>query len=401
MKRLLLIFITYLFSVNSIFSQQCLPDGIIFTSQDMIDNFQQNYPDCTEIQGNVVITNLDNLHITNLSGLSVITSIGGDLIVKDNPWLSNFFGLHNLSYLGGKLEVNNNGILTNFSAINNLNSIGGNLSIIDNGDLLNIDGLANITSVNGDLKVMGCHELLNLGGLSNLDSISGNFNITGNDDLLDLIGLGNLVYINGDFLLSYNYYLQNINALSQLTTINGNIDITSNWELENLTGLLGLNQINGTITIIDNNKLTSLHGLDNIDPNTIAGITIIFNNDLSTCEVESVCEYLSNPNFIASVGNNSDNCYTVQNIIEACMVGVDSKMQNNIELFPNPARTYICINNPDGLDIIEVFIYDNLGQKLFENSNGNRINISGLKKGVYIVEIVMNESISRRKLIVN
>ena len=401
MKKLILIFISYLFSVNSILSQQCLPDGITFTSQDMIDNFQQNYPNCTQIEGNVVITDPDNLHITNLSGLSVIKSIDGDLIVKDNPWLSNFLGLENLNYLGGKLEINNNGILNNFSAVYNLNSIGGSILIIDNGDLLNIDGLANITSVNGDLKIMGCHQLLNLGGLSNLDSINGNFNITGNDGLLDLIGLGNLVSINGDLLLSYNYYLQNINALSQLITINGNIDIISNWELENLIGLLGLNQINGTITIIDNNTLTSLQGLNNIDPNTITGISIIFNNDLSTCEVESICEYLSNPNFIASVGNNSDNCYTVQNIIEACLVGIDSKMQNNIELFPNPARTYIYINNPDGLDIIEVFIYDNIGQRLFENYNNDRINISGLKKGVYFVEIVMNESISRRKLIIN
>jgi len=50
------------------FSQSCLPDGIEFYSQSEIDNFQTNYPNCTEIEGDVAITGLD---IYNLNGLSV------------------------------------------------------------------------------------------------------------------------------------------------------------------------------------------------------------------------------------------------------------------------------------------------------------------------------------------
>jgi S-formylglutathione hydrolase FrmB len=52
----------------------CLPQGITFTNQAQIDNFQTNYPGCTEIEGDVTIAGDD---ITNLNGLSVLTSIGG------------------------------------------------------------------------------------------------------------------------------------------------------------------------------------------------------------------------------------------------------------------------------------------------------------------------------------
>ena len=43
----------------------CLPEGITFTTQEQIDNFQINYPGCTEIEGNVMIYGLeiDNINL--------------------------------------------------------------------------------------------------------------------------------------------------------------------------------------------------------------------------------------------------------------------------------------------------------------------------------------------------
>ncbi|MCK9205174.1 MAG: hypothetical protein M0P58_12175, partial [Bacteroidales bacterium] len=57
-------------------SQGCLPEGITFTDQAQIDSFQVNYPGCSQIEGSVRINGVD---IDNLNGLSVLTSIGGDL----------------------------------------------------------------------------------------------------------------------------------------------------------------------------------------------------------------------------------------------------------------------------------------------------------------------------------
>ncbi len=78
MKKLVTIISTayfILFTVN-LFSQPCLPSGITFSTQDQIDNFSINYPNCTEIEGYVLI---EGSNITNLDGLEVLTSLGSDL----------------------------------------------------------------------------------------------------------------------------------------------------------------------------------------------------------------------------------------------------------------------------------------------------------------------------------
>jgi len=79
-----------------------MPDGIEFYSQEQIDNFQTNHPSCTEIEGYVVISG-DN--ITNLNGLSVLTSIGGYLSIEANDALTSLSGLDNVTTIGGDLSV--------------------------------------------------------------------------------------------------------------------------------------------------------------------------------------------------------------------------------------------------------------------------------------------------------
>ena len=58
------------------FPVPCLPEGIEFTNQAMIDNFQFTYPECTHIEGNVII---NGSNINNLNGLLDITQIGGNV----------------------------------------------------------------------------------------------------------------------------------------------------------------------------------------------------------------------------------------------------------------------------------------------------------------------------------
>jgi hypothetical protein len=94
MKKFSFIIALLLALISPGFSQGCLPDGILFSSQAAIDNFQTNYPDCTEIQGNVAI---DGEDITNLNGLNGIISIGGQLRIENNPLLIDLTGLENLT----------------------------------------------------------------------------------------------------------------------------------------------------------------------------------------------------------------------------------------------------------------------------------------------------------------
>jgi len=74
MKKLTLLILLALFIQSKVSSQPCLYNGITFSTQAEIDSFQINYPNCTEIQGDVEISG--NV-ITNLNGLNVLTTFLG------------------------------------------------------------------------------------------------------------------------------------------------------------------------------------------------------------------------------------------------------------------------------------------------------------------------------------
>jgi len=67
--RSIFLLLSTLFALNFISAQTCLPNGIIFSSQQQIDDFAANFPDCTHIEGDVLIQETVNGNITNLFGL--------------------------------------------------------------------------------------------------------------------------------------------------------------------------------------------------------------------------------------------------------------------------------------------------------------------------------------------
>ena len=125
MKKLTLLMVLALIIQASASSQPCLPEGITFTTQAEIDNFQTNYPNCTEIEGDVEIKGDD---ITNLNGLNVLTAFGGNLSIGDydngNPFLPSLTGLNNVTYIEGNLIIWNNVALTSLTALDYMTSIG-------------------------------------------------------------------------------------------------------------------------------------------------------------------------------------------------------------------------------------------------------------------------------------
>lgn len=92
-----------------------------------VDNFQEDYPGCTQIEGNVYIVG-DN--ISNLNGLRVLTSVG------ENPSLSNLEGLINLTYLGNQLIMYTNPSLLSLSGLDNIGLGAGNGITLANNDTL-------------------------------------------------------------------------------------------------------------------------------------------------------------------------------------------------------------------------------------------------------------------------
>ena len=72
-----------------------------------------------------------------------------------------------------------------------------------------------------------------------------------------------------------------------------------------------------------------------------------------------------------------------------------------IEIYPNPATNEIFISSKNGSTINEVNIYNQIGQKVLHNpQNTNKVDLSCLQHGMYIIELVINKLKFREKLII-
>jgi hypothetical protein len=352
MKAISIIILIFIITKSLVLSQGCLPEGITFSTQIQIDNFQTNYPGCTEIEGYVTIEGSD---ITNLTGLNMLISIGGILTIKDTENLEDFSGLDALENIAMDVHITNNTGLNSLTGPSSLQSIGGNLNLSSNSALLNLSGLESLTEISENLWIIDN---------SNLTSVSG---------------------------------------LDALVSIGETISFFANTSLASLLGLSTLNTIGDAIYIDNNDNLGSLAGLDNIDPNSILNLIIINNDLLSTCDVESICDYLENPNGIIEICGNASGCNSQAEVQEACdEITVEEVIfSNNISIFPNPADDKITIKSVPANNIKEVKFYNHLGERVLHvYLLNNVIDVSNLPQGMYLVEVEFMNSIIREKLII-
>ena len=358
MKKLSLIIFVLIFCQFTASSQNCLPclpEGITFTTQNQIDSFQINNPGCTEIIGSVMI---GGDGITNLNGLSVLTSIGGNLLIDNNTALTSLTGLDNITFIGWGLAISYNDALTTLTGLDNITSIG--------------------VGVGAGIGIMGNAALWTLTGLDNVTSIGGGFAIGDNPVLTNLSGLDNLTSIPG--LL----YIWHCSSLTSLT------------DLANVTS------IGGDLAIIDNDVLTSLMGLDNIDAASIDSLHIYNNNSLSTCEVKSICDYLATPGAIIEIHDNATGCNSQQEVEDACeAIGLpDIDFKSEFSIYPNPAKDILTISCDNSLQIDEIVIYNQIGQKVLHHKPVIQpIDVSMLRPGMYIIEVVCGKKRMKGKFI--
>jgi len=224
----------------------------------------------------------------------------------------------------------------------------------------------------------GNNALTSLTGLENLTSIGGNLKIDGNDALISLTGLDKLTSIGGDLWIRFNDALSDLSGLDNVTSIN-----------------------KGDLKIVNNDFLISISGLENIDCSSINNLDICDNISLSTCEVQSVCDYLLNPGGTIEIHDNALGCNSPEEVEEACTVSVGNiNPEDKISIFPNPANRQLTISIKDGI-IEEVFIYNISGQSVIrEKTKNNIIDISELHPGMYIIELVSVQKRIREKLMV-
>jgi hypothetical protein len=403
----------------AVFSQSCLPEGILFHYQSEIDNFQANYPGCTEIEGDVliglgsIIYNLDGLSVltriggglrmyynpelVSISGLQNITSIGGWLFIEENEELTSLEGLQNLDTIGGDLRLRMNGSLYGIEALSGLNYIGGDVSV-ESSSLHDLAGLENIAVIEGYLSIVHNNDLTSLTGLEGLTSIGDYLEIERNNFLVSLAGLANLTSVGTDFRLGTgfggNHDLISLAGLTNLHTVGGNLWILDNISLKSLTGLDSLISIGGQLEIEENDSLACLTGIDNITAGTITAIQIINNDTLAGCDVHSLCEYLVIPGGSVEIHDNEPGCNSQEEVEAACGVGIKESavggQRSAVIIYPNPSSTKITIEMPEISSEFLISIFNSNGQEVIMQQiteSQTVIDISHLLKGLYFVKI--------------
>jgi S-formylglutathione hydrolase FrmB len=373
----------------------CLPEGITFTTQEEIDNFQSNYPGCTEIEGGVWIQGDD---ISNLDGLSPITEVGGILSIggtgATNPSLQSIEGLQNLVSVGSHLNIGTGSgnpchpLLTSLGGLENLISVGGNIVLAGNTALQDLNGFVNLASLDGHLVIKNNDALMSLEGLEGLSAIGGNLEICTNPSLESLEGLENVTTIEGSLFIG-----------------NAATEAPGNATLMTLDGLQALNSIGGNLSIFENDALASLSGLDNIEGSSILSLYISSNGALSDCAVQSICDYLVAPFGIPQIQDNAPGCDSQEEVEEACeSVGTEEQHIQPFTIHPNPTgngSVTITLNNPHNLHLT---CFNPFGQQVHRQEITGAetvIDVSTLAPGIYLAVVSEDgKPVGRSKFVV-
>jgi hypothetical protein len=262
--------------------------------------------------------------------------------------------------------------------------------------------LDNLTSIGGFLGVYNL-GLTSFIGLNNLISIGGDLRIGPGNALTNFAGLNNLISIGGALYIGYNDSLTNLTGLESVTSIGGDLEIYNNYFITSLMALEGVTSIGRNLEIFNNDALHSLSGLDNINAGSIANLSIYNNSSLSTCEVQSICEYLANPNGTIEIYNNAPGCNSQVELEEACGVSVDNMIVDNpFSMYPNPTSTQITVEIPEISNQSILTIMNINGQELIKcqiTELKTVIDITNLPKGIYFVRLTGERTVGVEKII--
>lgn len=373
MKNLTLFIVLACFIQSTATSQSCLPQGIRFISQEQINNFQHDYPNCTKIEGTVSFNGED---IINVNGLQNLTAIEGNLFIDGFtnrvPSLTSLKGFKNLKSIGGSFRVSQTLSLADLTGLEKLTSIGGQL-------MIGVIGFKSTNSTDGNCA------LKSLAGLDNLSSVGKGVCIGHNKSLESLKGLENLTSVGGDLVIDRNKKIKDLDALQNLTFVDGNIKIIQNLNLENIDGI------------------------SNINPENIQDLKISNNPLLAFCETNSFCTFLEELEGDILISKNAEGCNNDEEVMKACGHTTPNNAEFSADIFsshPNPFTSFTTITFVLELPTtIQLKISNYLGKQIqvdeFSLAEGKHEIIwdaSSLPSGIYICTLKTDNYLKSLKM---
>jgi len=202
----------------------------------------------------------------------------------------------------------------------------------------------------------------------NCTEIEGYVHIPYPNSVSSLQGLNAITAIGGELLISDCEELPTLSGLNNLQSIGGGLSLISNNNLLNLHALQNLRAISGGLTISWNYRIKSLSGIDSLNTETIATLHMIYNDSLSWCAVESICQYLESPNASVSI-QNAIGCDSLEVVKELCSHNSIPEQQSVSQLsaYPNPFTTSTTIEfELNGKSKIQISIYNTMGEVVYQ-----------------------------------
>ena len=151
MKDAMLLFVLWIFSATTLFSQCPLGD-LILNNQVQVDYFTTQCLEQDTIYGDLVIGNFES-NIKDITSFNNIKVVMGGLSIRNNDSLVSVQGLEGLTKIMGQISILNNAVLNDLSALNGVSQVEGEIYIQNNPSLQTLAGFENIKVVQGDLFI--------------------------------------------------------------------------------------------------------------------------------------------------------------------------------------------------------------------------------------------------------
>jgi hypothetical protein len=241
----------------------------------------------------------------------------------------------------------------------------------------------------GELRIMGNKSLASITGLNNLTIVDGNVHIGHyyvgpNPYLKHLSGFSNLEYIDGDLNIDRNYILENLSGLDNLLEIGGSLILGTGY---------------GTFYPVGNLQLEDISALSNLS--LFGNLEINSNYSLSTCQIQSICEYLAAPSGLVIIENNAAGCNSPEEVIDSCIITTieDKILNESFAINPNPVGSSALIEYTlQRPSLVTLQILDVSGRKvailvndLYQQGKQNVLfDASNFKSGIYFCTLKTN-----------
>lgn len=440
-------FIVFVFLVISVIDlkAQCPDHNLEFYNQEELNAFIKEYPNCTEIEGNVKILGLGS-DIMDLSSLNGIKYIRGDLRLGYLEQIKDLKYFNNLIEVDGKITIDHNNSLTKISGFKNLKSVD-KLRYANNSNLDSLYSLPKIETVNaieivsnnsnsilfipeidtineiitfGNLFVESTNSQTNIQLLSiyrndNYSKLSDLSQHIENDikqlvfsetDSFSLQGLNNVRSIKELVLADIpNLDLGEDNSFASPLSLsifrcegfvdfNGFSDVrlssltmASVPSLKSMKGLASLDSLK-SISVFNCHNLTTIEHLENA--RYLQEAHLVSNENLNYCAIEPICRLINDLNENVTIENNDENCNDKELLESSCKtLSLSIVNDDSVLLYPNPTDKTLFFKNNNLYN--RITIYNSVGNEIIYSINiKNGINVSDLVPGNYFAKLSSN-----------